>query len=97
MLYLIATLLCVAAGPLFASLARRARATTIALDAFVLVVLGGLVLLHILPHAVEGAGLLALVAAAGAFTLASLPSAACTVTTTTAGPTATGMPASRRA
>lgn len=71
MLYLIATLLCVAAGPLFASLARRARATTIALDAFVLVVLGGLVLLHILPHAVEGAGLLALVAAAGAFTLAS--------------------------
>ncbi|MBI5849733.1 MAG: permease [Planctomycetes bacterium] len=71
MLYLIATLLCVAAGPLFASLARRARATTIALDAFVLVVLGGLVLLHILPHAVEGAGLLALIAAAGAFMLAS--------------------------
>lgn len=70
MTYLIATLLAVAAGPPLAGLARRLRATTIALDAFVLVVLGGLVLLHILPHAVEGAGIWSFAAAGAAFLLA---------------------------
>jgi uncharacterized membrane protein YraQ (UPF0718 family) len=67
--YLIASLLALALGPLLAIGARRFRASTIALDAFVLVTLGGLVALHILPHALEGAGLWALLVAAFAFVL----------------------------
>ena len=72
MTYLLATLAALAGGPLLAAGARRLRATTIALDAFVLVVLGGLVILHILPHALESAGVWALVVAAGTFVLASM-------------------------
>lgn len=70
--YLIASLLALALGPLLAVGARRFRATTIALDSFVLVVLGGLVVLHILPDALKGAGWWALLAALGAFALAGI-------------------------
>ena len=69
--YLLATLAALALGPLLAQGARRLRSTTIALDAFVLVVLGGLVVLHILPDALEHAGLWALLVAALAFVLAN--------------------------
>jgi uncharacterized membrane protein YraQ (UPF0718 family) len=69
MLYLLITLAALCAGPALAGLARRLRTTTIALDAFVLVVLGGLVVLHILPHALHDAGLWALLVAAITFFL----------------------------
>lgn len=72
MLYLIASLVALALGPLLAIGARRYRSSAIVLDAFTLVVLGGLVVLHILPHALEGAGGFALLAALAAFALAGL-------------------------
>jgi uncharacterized membrane protein YraQ (UPF0718 family) len=67
MVYLLASLLALALGPFLATWARRFRPSTIAVDSFVLVVLGGLVLLHILPHALEATGLWALLIAAAGF------------------------------
>ncbi|MDA0375535.1 MAG: permease [Planctomycetota bacterium] len=67
MAYLIASLLALAFGPFLAIWARRFRPSTIAVDSFVLVVLGGLVVLHILPHALEATGLWALLVAAAGF------------------------------
>lgn len=67
MIYLVLSLLTLALGPVLASLARRLRWTTLTLDAFVLLVLGGLVLLHILPHALIDGGLPALAAGIAAF------------------------------
>jgi uncharacterized membrane protein YraQ (UPF0718 family) len=67
MVYLLASLLALALGPFLATWARRFRPSTIAVDSFVLVVLGGLVLLHILPHALQATGLWALLIAAAGF------------------------------
>ncbi|MBK8976740.1 MAG: permease [Planctomycetes bacterium] len=69
MTYLLASLALLALGPFLAHLARRLRGTALVLDAFALVVLGGLVLLHILPHALLAGGLPALLAGTGAFWL----------------------------
>lgn len=67
MTYLLASLTALALGPLLAGIARRSRLASLTLDAFVLVVLGGLVLLHILPHALAEAGWSALLVGAAAF------------------------------
>jgi len=66
--FLALSLLPLALGPLLVAWARRARWTAVSLDAFVIVTVGGMVLLHILPESVERGGLLAL----GAFAIGLL-------------------------
>lgn len=60
---LIISLLAVVAGPLLYQVADRARPTLIALDGFVLVAVTGMVIVHIIPHAVVAAGPLVLLPA----------------------------------
>lgn len=70
------SLLLLAVGPLLYELTRQARTVLAAIDGFVLLTVGGLVLLHVLPHAIERGGalavLLALAGFAGPFTLERL-------------------------
>ncbi len=54
------SLMALAAGPLLVPVLTRARWAARALDAFILVGIGGLVFVHILPHSIEEAGLGAL-------------------------------------
>ncbi len=56
LLYVAASLLALFVGPLLLRLAAQARGLGAAIDGFVLVALGGLVLLHLLPEALEHAG-----------------------------------------
>jgi uncharacterized protein len=64
MLLLILSLLPFVAGPLLVRGLQKSPASARALDSFVLVALGGLIFIHILPHAVEEGGGWALGAAA---------------------------------
>jgi len=66
-LFLAASLLPLVIGPVAARLARRSAATSSALDAFVAVAVGGITVLHILPHAFLDAGSAALAAAVAGF------------------------------
>ncbi len=56
MTHLLLSILALALGPVFVALAKRLRSTATALDAFVLVAVGGLVLLHILPESIRQGG-----------------------------------------
>jgi uncharacterized membrane protein YraQ (UPF0718 family) len=56
MLLLIIAVAALAAGPLLVQLAQRAKISTAALDGFVMVTIGGLVVVHIVPHAWASAG-----------------------------------------
>ncbi|MHC5064007.1 MAG: ZIP family metal transporter [Planctomycetota bacterium] len=56
MTHLLLSILALALGPVFVALAKRLRSTATALDAFVLVAVGGLVLLHILPESILQGG-----------------------------------------
>lgn len=67
--YLIAGLLALLAGPLLHQIASRSRSTLRALDGFFFVVITGLALFHILPHAVQYAGWGSILVAAGALLL----------------------------
>ena len=62
MAFLVLSLLPLALGPLLVAWAKRARWTAVWLDAFVIVTVGGMVLLHILPESLDRGGLLALAA-----------------------------------
>lgn len=74
-LYLGASLLALPLGPLLDRWGARARWLRPALDGFVLVMVGALVLLHVVPHALEEAGPWALAAVAvGLFLPAGLES-----------------------
>ena len=53
MTLLIASLLALAAGPLLYRAADRARQALIALDGFIVIAVSGLVVVHIVPHAVD--------------------------------------------
>jgi uncharacterized membrane protein YraQ (UPF0718 family)/zinc transporter ZupT len=59
---LILSLLPLAVGPFLVAWAHRARAATIAIDSFVLVAIGGLVVLHLLPESLAQGGWMALLA-----------------------------------
>ena len=61
-LYLVLSLLPLALGPLLVAWAKRARGTAVWLDAFVIVTVGGMLLLHILPESLHRGGLWALAA-----------------------------------
>ncbi len=68
LVFLIASLLALAAAPLLHRLALRSARTLAVLDGFVFVAIGGLVLGHVLPHAIEAGGLgVLLVAVLGLF------------------------------
>ena len=56
MLVLLLSLLPLALGPLLVAWARRARWTAVSLDSFVIVSVGGMVLLHVLPDALGRGG-----------------------------------------
>lgn len=58
---LLLSILALILGPLFVVFAGRLRSTAIALDAFVLVAVGGLVLLHIVPQSILQSGWPALI------------------------------------
>jgi len=58
----IASLVALLVGPVLHRVAEKARWALATLDGFVLVALGGLILLHVLPHSLELAGVWALVA-----------------------------------
>ncbi|HTM18933.1 MAG TPA: permease, partial [Kofleriaceae bacterium] len=60
MALLIISLLAVVAGPLLYGVADRARTSLVALDGFVLMSVTGLVIVHIIPHAMAAAGAWAL-------------------------------------
>lgn len=60
MSFLLLSLLPLALGPVLVAWAKRARWTAVWLDAFVIVTVGGMVLLHVLPDSLERGGLLAL-------------------------------------
>lgn len=62
MTFLLLSLLPLALGPLLVAWAKRARWTAVGVDAFVIVTVGGLVLLHVLPDSLDRGGLLALLA-----------------------------------
>ena len=64
MTLLVASLLALFVGPVFVHVMGRRHAAILAIDGFVLVAIGGLVLFHILPHSVADAGWPALIAAA---------------------------------
>jgi uncharacterized protein len=64
---LIISLLAVVAGPLLYRVADRARITLVTLDGFVLMSVTGLVIVHIIPHAIAAAGPWALAPAALGF------------------------------
>lgn len=68
-LLLAASLVPLVGGPLIARWAERSTTTTVTLDAFVAVTVGGISLLHVLPHAYAVAGVTALVAMAIGFVL----------------------------
>jgi uncharacterized protein len=53
---LLVSLIAFAVGPVFYSMAGRARSSLAALDGFVMVAVAGLALVHIIPHAVVTAG-----------------------------------------
>ena len=57
MIYLVISILTLALGPLLYRAARRAQTASSFVDGFVLVAIGGLVLVHVLPHAMEAGGL----------------------------------------
>jgi hypothetical protein len=59
---LIVSLLALAAGPFLVLLIGRTRATAVVIDSFVLVVVGGLVILHVLPQSLSIGGWPTLVA-----------------------------------
>lgn len=63
MLLLLWSLLALVLAPLLYRIALRVRFAVDALDGFVLVAIGGIVLMHIVPHSVEAAGWTALVVA----------------------------------
>ena len=63
MLLLVVSLLAIAAGPLLYRAANSAPKALIALDGFTVIAVSGLVVVHIVPHAVAVAGPLALVVA----------------------------------
>lgn len=65
MTFLLLSLLPLALGPLLVTWAKRARWTAVWLDAFVIVTVGGLVLLHVLPDSLDRGGFWAL----GAFVI----------------------------
>ncbi len=67
--FLAASLLPLVIAPWVARLAGRSAAATAALDSFVAVTVGGVALLHVLPHAYEEAGLATLPALAIGFVL----------------------------
>lgn len=60
MALLITSLLALAVGPLLHRVADRARASLLLLDGFVMAAITGLVVVHIIPHAMEAAGIAAL-------------------------------------
>ncbi len=62
MLFLVLSLLPLALGPLLVDWAKRARWTAVWLDAFVIITVGGMVLLHILPESLNRGGLWTLAA-----------------------------------
>ncbi|MEZ5963538.1 MAG: permease [Planctomycetota bacterium] len=62
MAFLLLSLLPLALGPFLVAWAKRARWTAVWLDAFVIVTVGGMVLLHVLPDSLDRGGLLALAA-----------------------------------
>ncbi|MEO0478593.1 MAG: permease [Planctomycetota bacterium] len=66
---LVVSLLALLVGPCLVALAGRRRSTTLALDAFVLTAVAGMVMLHVLPEAVGRAGLWTLAAAAVGLTI----------------------------
>ena len=68
-LFLAASLVPLAVGPLIARWAERSDAATAALDAFVAVAVGGISLLHVFPHAYGEVGPRALLALALGFVL----------------------------
>jgi uncharacterized membrane protein YraQ (UPF0718 family) len=70
--YLIGSLLTVAVGPLLFHFARKRQASFAALDGFVMITVAALVLAHILPHAVESAGPVALLFGIAGFSGPSL-------------------------
>jgi len=59
---LVASLLALAVGPLLVSRVKDIRSATVAIDAFVIVAIGGLILVHILPGALTKGGWGALLA-----------------------------------
>ena len=63
--FLGASLVALAIGPLLHRIAERARSALVALDGFVFVAIGGLVLGQVLPRCIEMAGLSTLLAALG--------------------------------
>lgn len=67
--YLVAGLVALLAGPLLHQIASRSRSTLRALDGFFFVVITGLAVFHILPHAVEYAGWGSVIVAAAALLL----------------------------
>ncbi len=72
MLELLASLLALGAGPAVAGLVGGHRSVLAALDGFALVAVGGLMALHVLPHAVEQAGAWAVLASVVGFVLPGL-------------------------
>ena len=56
MLLLVISLLALVVGPLLFRLADRAHWALLALDGFIMITVAGLVLMHVVPHAVEVAG-----------------------------------------
>lgn len=69
---LILSIVTLAIGPVLVSMARGRRPAMVAVDSFVLVVIGGLVLTHILPEALRAAGAWALLAAIVGFVAPSV-------------------------
>lgn len=63
MLLLLISLTALVVGPLVYRVADSARSSLVALDGFVMVAVTGLVLVHIIPHSLEAAGVWALVPA----------------------------------
>lgn len=63
MLLWILSIVALALAPLLHSLAHKARSALDVLDGFVLVTISGIVLMHIIPHAVESEGWIALLVA----------------------------------
>ena len=62
MLMLAGSLLVLALGPILVARVRNLRPATVALDAFVVVAIGGLILIHILPESLDRGGWAALAA-----------------------------------
>ena len=69
---LLLSLLALAVGPVLVHFVHRLRAAAITLDAFVIVMVGGLVLTHVLPHAIENGRWFALVACVIGFIVPTL-------------------------